>query len=145
MKIVQPPSIALKGLLPKIILSVQEAAKAVYLPEDDCKQWLDHLKIVTENRKNGAKKAVTTRSKRKKKYESSTGATSSSHTVIEDVGQDPEFSTFCGTCEEEFEELSDIVEVWIGCDICEEWYHCLCEGLCVPPTEDCYICNRCQH
>jgi len=69
MKIVQPPSIVLKGLLPKIIcgtLSVQEAAKAVYLPEDDCKLWLDHLKTVTENRKRGAKKAATTRSKRKK-------------------------------------------------------------------------------
>jgi len=52
--------------------------------------------------------------KEKRKCESSAGATSSSHT---DVGQDPEFSTFCGTCGEEFEELSDVAEVWIGCDI----------------------------
>ena len=51
-KIVQPPSVVLKGSLPKILChtsSVKEAAKTVRLPEDDCKLWLDHLQTVTEN------------------------------------------------------------------------------------------------
>jgi len=63
----QPPSAILKSLLPKILsgnLSVKEAAKAVLLPEDDCKLWLDRLKTTTENCKRGAKKAAATRSKK---------------------------------------------------------------------------------
>jgi len=149
-KIVQPPSVILKGLLPKILsgnLSAKEAAKAVFLPEDDCKLWLDHLKTITENRKRGAKKAAATRSKKRQKGQcessASTSIASSSHHAID---QNPaESSTCCGTCGEEFEESDDVIEVWIGCDICDGWYHCSCEGLHAPPTEDYYVCNRCQH
>ena len=50
-----------------------------------------------------------------------------------------EISTYCGTCGEESEELDDVTEIWIGCDLCNAWYHCSCEGLHRPPTEEHYI------
>ena len=135
-KIIQPPSIVLKRLLPKILsheMSIKEAAKSVLIPEEDCKIWIEHIKTVVENRKRGAKKAALTRSRKEKKGSE----------CVSDASD--EISTYCGTCGEEFGESDDVTEIWIACDLCNAWYHCSCEGLRRPPTKGHYICNKCQH
>ena len=33
---------------------------------------------------------------------------------------------------------------WIQCDECEVWYHEVCEGLSVVPSDEKYICNSCR-
>ena len=52
--------------------------------------------------------------------------------------------TYCVTCSEEYEE-SDLQEVWIGCDLCNQWYHLSGEGLRSVPEDEIYICVRCQN
>ena len=36
---------------------------------------------------------------------------------------------FCETCGEEYGDNSGVIEIWIGCDTHDNWYHCSCEGL----------------
>ena len=38
-------------------------------------------------------------------------------------------SYYCGTCGKEYEDESEAEELWIGCDMCEQWYCGSCEGL----------------
>ena len=54
-------------------------------------------------------------------------------------------NVFCGTYGEEYGDNSGVIEIWIGCDLCENWYHCSCEGLRKPQSTDIYICNACNH
>lgn len=51
-----------------------------------------------------------------------------------DTSQDA--NTFCGTCRKEYEEETNESELWIGCDICQRWFHCVCEGLTQAPQEE---------
>ena len=52
---------------------------------------------------------------------------------------------FCGGCGGLYEEETEESEIWIECGLCEQWFHCVCEGLsCLPPPEVNYICWKCQ-
>ena len=152
-KIQLPPSTVLKSSFADIASdkqSVRDAAQSVLLPEKECQLWIEHLGAIVENRKRGAKKAAETRSKKKKKTGepvsdvSEVPVSSLSIPVVENVSEHDEMCTYCGTCGEEFGESDDTSELWIGCDICDKWYHFSCEGLHRPPSEECYICNMCQ-
>ena len=55
-----------------------------------------------------------------------------------------EASCYCGGCGKEYQDETEDVEVWIGCDMCESWYCMSCEGLTDPPEVDMYICTKCQ-
>jgi len=53
-------------------------------------------------------------------------------------------STYCATCGDD-EGGSEQQELWIACDLCDAWYHLSCEGLRSVPTDDIYICIKCQN
>ena len=44
-------------------------------------------------------------------------------------------------CEETYEEETDEVENWIGCDHCNRWYHWVCVGVVTEP--EFFHCNVC--
>ncbi len=137
-------------------------SKRCLLPEE-CRIWLDHLQTVVDNRRRGAKKAAETR--RSKKVDTPWSQVfyhqylqeqpvhpllldlllqlpiyplgllrphpASSTSIVTPV------TTFCLTCGEEKGEDG---EIWIGCDLCDNWYHLSCEGL---PTDEIFLCGRC--
>ena len=63
-------------------------------------------------------------------------------------GEDPKYSgptdpaVYCGACEVEYEEDGNIIDFWVGCDHCDNWYCCICECLSEPPQVDVYICKK---
>ena len=61
----------------------------------------------------------------------------------EEEDDDQYESTYCATCGDD-EGESEQQELWIACDLCDAWYHLSCEGLRSVPTDDIYICIRCQ-
>ena len=65
-KVPKPPSVVLKELFSANNGEIEETliddiAKQVLLPSNECKIWLSHLQTVLENRRRGAKKAAVTR------------------------------------------------------------------------------------
>jgi len=107
----------------------------VLLPQNECQIWIDHLVAVVENRKRGAKKVAETCKKKKKTSESLSNVShtepplsSSSISVVNNMHEGDDLCTYCGKCGEEFGESDDSNELWIGCDLCDKWYHCSCEG-----------------
>ena len=122
---------------------VQSAAKEVLLTQEEVSIWLDHLNTILRNRKRGAAKAAATRQAKKAK---NSHLSSENTTSTPNSGSVPSSSEscFCGTCGKEYRDETDDVEVWIGCDMCEEWYCISCEGLIYPPESDIYICTKCR-
>lgn len=120
-----PPSIVLKDYftsqtsIPDI--EVQRIAKEVLLPIEDVSFWVEHLRSITENRKRGAAKAAETRRKKREK----------------------DSLCYCGKCGKLYNESTDVVELWIGCDRCSLWFCGACENLSCPPDTDLYICTTC--
>ena len=118
-------------------------AKKVRLTPEDARQWLDHLHTVLLNRRRRAKKAAATRAKaasarmpeRMNCRSESTGTTQQ---------ESDSNSYYCGTCGKEYEDESEAEELWIGCDMCKQWYCGSCEGLSVPPEIDIYLCVKCR-
>lgn len=43
------------------------------------------------------------------------------------------FFFFCSVCGGRYEEVTDDVEDWIGCDGCETWLHWVCAGIIEEP------------
>ena len=41
-----------------------------------------------------------------------------------------------------YEEETNEVEIWIGCEQCDSWFHVTCLGLDSSDPED-YICDAC--
>ena len=50
---------------------------------------------------------------------------------------------YCGTCGTDYEGSSQ-PDFWIGCDLCNKWYCCLCEGLTEEPATEYYMCIKCR-
>jgi len=108
----------------------------------------DHLAAVVENHKHGTKKAAEMRKKKKKTSESVSNVSHTGyhcHLLLSTMGTRVlNYVHIVETCGEEFGESDDSNELWIGCDLCDKWYHCSCEGLYRPPLEELYACNMCQ-
>ena len=50
-------------------------------------------------------------------------------------------AVFCGVCGELYEEVTDEVENWVGCENCPRWFHFGCAGITTAPDEClCYEC-----
>ena len=50
----------------------------------------------------------------------------------------------CGISSEPYQDFSDAVQDWIGCDLCDSWFHFVCVGvnsMCVPEK---FYCNECS-
>ena len=107
---------------------VENVSRKVLLTPTVTQMWMDHLHTVLQNRKRGARKAAATRQARKQ------AGTSQSRT-------DSQY--FCGKCGKEYLEEADEEELWIACDMCENWFCSSCEGLQSPPISNIYICTKC--
>lgn len=119
---------------------LDDIAKKVMLPREECKFWMDHLQTIVDNCLRGARKAAETRKLRKSAASVAARASQSS-----DALSSERESVFCGTCGDEYlEESTEEPEVWIGSDLCLNWYHLSCENLQSPPSAETYICIKCQ-
>ena len=127
-----PPSGLLKEAfqaLPEYPPSDEECvalSRKVLLSPDQVRMWLEHLHTIAKNRKRGAKHAAATRKKKKQ------------------GGGEKEDAYFCGICLEPYQEFSDTVQEWIGCESCNSWFHFVCVGvdsMCVPEK---FYCNDCS-
>jgi len=129
-----PPSAILKEEFNKAPKPVddkfaEEAAKKALLSTDDATIWLDHLQVVLNNRKEGAKKAAAAR------------ARNLAVKSVDNYREDTEY--YCGLCGKQHLEEMDTQELWIACDMCDIWYCAVCENVTVIPT-DTYICLKCR-
>ena len=135
----KPPSVIMKeafqGLNGEPSPSfIAELAKKCLLPPDEVSFWIEHLQQIQKNRKRGAVKAAATR--RLKKQATLQAAESGGVTE----NSTPE-AVFCSVCGDLYEDLTDEVENWIGCDNCTAWFHFGCAGITVAP--DVYLCYKC--
>ena len=106
------------------------------LPVNEVEIWLSHLRTIDNNRKRGAAKAAETRRQKRELV------MSKRDTVPQQVTTEETYC--CGVCHGVYEEETDEVETWIGCEHCEAWFHATCLGLQLDPSnpED-YICDAC--
>ena len=119
-----PPSLVLKEAFKeqKGQCSAEQAvglAKTCLLPVNEVEMWWDHLKTVSDNRREGAAKAAKTR--RKKAGEAQT--------------------VFCRVCRDPYVEYTKEVERWIQCDVCQGWAHFVCASLDEEPEN--FTCQYC--
>ena len=130
------PSTVLKELFSKADGKIEQesfienASRQALLAPGDTKIWLEHLRTIVQNRKQGA--AATRRAKR-------ASAISASTPVVNDGSL-----CFCGKCGKQYAEETEESELWIACDLCEKWYCCQCENLNSPPETEIYTCTVCQ-
>ena len=52
-------------------------------------------------------------------------------------------TTHCGGCGKIYVEETEEVEIWICCDLCDQWCCGECENLQTPPLTDTYFCKKC--
>ena len=46
-------------------------------------------------------------------------------------------------CGEEYLDLTDEIQQWIGCDSCDSWFHCQCVGVADSIPES-FLCSKCS-
>ena len=125
----KPPSTVLKEKFDQLTLYpppeslCYEIAKETLLSVSDVTIWFEHLHTIKENRRRGAVKAAETRRKNKERKT----AVATYHSAV---------------CYEEFQEFTDSVEKWIGCDLCDRWFHFVCIGIVEEPEE--FVCEECK-
>jgi hypothetical protein len=118
-----PPSAVIENTFKtKTDIDPESLAKETLLPREEVILWLEHLKLVSENRKRGAEKAAQTRRAKKQVSQS-------------------EFY-FCGVCGSVYEDETDEVERWIACDNCSTWYHWTCVNVTLEPSS--FVCAHCE-
>ena len=125
---------------------IQKIAKAVLLSPDEVNMWCEHLHTVRENRKRGALKAAETRRrKRVAKQATCSGVTpkQTPASVVTSNQSTDDRAYFCGVCHEQYVQFTDEEEHWIGCEVCNSWYHFVCVGI-ATVIPDRYICVDCQ-
>lgn len=115
------------------------ADKQVLLPKSEVDFWVQHLKTVMDKRQHGAVKAAATRKAKWQVQRSHSG---------DERTQQPNSAgeisqCFWGSCGMEYVDETDEPEVWVGCDLCEQWYHLSCDNLGEEPKSDQYICRKC--
>jgi len=83
--------------------------------------WLDHLHEVQRNQQRGAVKAAETRrAKQAAKEQAKSQATQLQSTdTSSTTSRSGEDNVCCGVCGGSYEEVTEDVEDWIGCDNCE--------------------------
>ena len=116
-----PPSTVIQNAF-KTGQVVEEKLAEDVLPSHEVKLWLDHLRIVRENRRRGAAKAAETR--RSKQRQASN-----------------ESEEYCGVCGDLYEEETDEVEDWIACDLCNRWFHWHYVNITTEPSS--FVCISC--
>ena len=110
-----------------VVVTESFAAQKVLLPCHEVQMWLEHLKVIIENRKRGAAKAAATRRAKR--------ATQSNPYLplnlpplslcpllpqsVPSPATGPSSATewFCGTCGRDYEEETEETETWIACDM----------------------------
>ena len=122
---VKPPSQVLKEAFTELSGDItdddiKQLSKRTLLPPEEVEMWLEHLKTIQQNRKRGAEKAAATR-KRKKESEQ---------------------HYFC-ICGEQYSNVTDEVQHWIGCEHCNGWFHCDCVGIQPHNIPDVFFCSKC--
>ena len=127
----QPPSAVIKEEFGKLkgtptTTFLEDLAKKVLLSQSEVSMWLEHLQTVSDNRKRGAAKAAETRKKRKAQKRS----------------QEQHQLYFCGVCQDPYMDVTDNAEMWIGCELCDRWFHFVCLGIVTEPER--YVCVNCQ-
>ncbi len=123
----EPPSLVLKQWFNKLkgkepcATAIDAVAEKVLLPPEEVQFWLEHLKTVAENRKQGAKKAAATRRTSNKSVSS---------------------EYYCSVCSQKFLEETEEPELWIQCERCDAWLHWDCAGILEEPEHFfCYPCT----
>ena len=112
----EPPSnVIFDAFKAKTANNVEELAQKVLLPTEEVKLWLEHLETVAANRKRGAEKGALTRHQKAAKER---GRVESSELYA------------CGVCNGTYQEETEEIENWIGCDKCEMWFHWACVNIC---------------
>ena len=121
-----PPSLVLQTFFIKLNgkkpsdSDIVDIAKTTLLSPEEVHLWLQHLQTVSMNRKRGAKNAARTRAGRKNNLE-----------------------YYC-ECGAKFEEKTNEIENWIGCDKCDRWNHCSCVGIDQDILPEHFLCSKCQ-
>ena len=113
---------------------MENISQKVLLTPNVTRMWMDHLHTVLQNRKRGARKAATTRQARKQ-------AVANSDSQSRRTATNSQYQ--CRKCGKEYAEESDKEELWIACDMCDNWFCGRCEGLQSPPVTDIYSCTKC--
>ncbi len=124
-----PPSLILKAFFNELggeqpsDSDVTDVAKMTLLSPEEVHLWLQHLQTVSTNRKRAAKNAAITRSRKNA------------------IKKSQEYFCECGV---KYEEKTDEIEKWIGCDKCDQWNHCSCVGVIENSSlPEFYLCSKC--
>ena len=89
------------------------------LAPEEVEMWIEHLKTIQQNRRRGAEKAAATRRRKK--------------------GSEKQYLCICG---EEYTDVTDEVQHWIGCENCNSWFHCHCVGIQPDSIPDVFKCAK---
>jgi len=96
------------------------------------------LQQVRKNRKRGAAKAAATRRLRR---QAKLHAAESMEVTEDSVSDIQAAAVLCGVCGEVYEDVTDEVENWVGCENCPQWFHFGCAGIITAPDK--YLCYEC--
>lgn len=100
--------------------NIRQLSKSTLLPPQEVEMWIEHLQTIQNNRR-GAEKAAATRQQKKAN----------------------EKLYYC-ICREEYADITDEVQHWIGCDNCSCGFHCQCVNIEPSSIPDVYLCSKCS-
>lgn len=116
---------------------IKATAEKVLLKPEDVKIWFQHLQVVEDNRKMGAKKAAATRKAKAKNKEIR------EKTTERDILRDSDDDEVCNICYS-FNPPHDADQNfdWVACDSCALWYHTCCVNF--ENSTAVWLCNICM-
>ena len=114
-------------------------ARNVLLKPEEVKMWFDHLEVVKNNRKEGAKKAAANRKARNQ----SVRITDAAHKQPLKDSDDEEVCNKCYAFNPpELPNNNDENIDWVACNNCSLWFHQFCSGL--QQVARVWFCNTCS-